>query len=122
MNQSQSKKMNYQLSTLEGWNILTIEGEMSFPQIEHIDRLSADIKNLVAQGEYQFLFNFKNVPYIDSSGLSVVILTISNALKKNTPVKICGLNEMTRMAFEVMVDFGVEYYDTVEEAINDTPL
>jgi anti-anti-sigma factor len=117
MNQPQSKKMNFNKSILGGWNVFTIEGEMSFPQIEHIDRLSSDIKALVGQGEYKFLFDLSLVPYIDSSGLSVVILTISNALKKNTPVKICGLNEMTRMSFEVMVDFGVEYHDTIEEAL-----
>ncbi len=111
--------MNYEKQKINGWNIFTVQGDMSFPQIETIDKLSAEIKDLVRSGEFKFIFNFKEVPYIDSTGLSIVILTLSNAMRHDQPVKICGLNQMTRNTFEVMVDFGVEYYDSVKDAIEE---
>ncbi len=111
--------MNYDKKVINSWNVVTVQGDMAFPQIETVDKLSDEIKQLVKQGEYKFIFDFKDVPYIDSTGLSIVILTLSNAMRHDEPVKVCGLNQMTKNTFEVMVDFGVKYYNNISIALDE---
>ncbi len=110
--------MVYEKETKNGWNLYTAHGEVSFAKIEALDKLSNDIKKDLKNNEFKFIFNFQDVPFIDSSGIAVVILAMSSAMKNKTPIKVCGLNEETRKSFEMIrMNFGIRYYDNIDEAL-----
>jgi anti-anti-sigma factor len=112
--------MEYTREIRDGWQLYEVHGEISFSQIDVLDLLCKDIKNALKLGEYRFIFDFKHVPFIDSSGIAVVILAMSSAMKNKTPIKVCGLNENTQKSFEMIrMNFGVRYYDSVEQALKD---
>jgi len=111
--------MIFKKQEINGWLVLTVEGEMSFNFIDNLDELSSEVKKYLKTGCYRFIFDFTKVPFIDSSGISVVIIAMSSAMKNKTPVKICGLNEETKKSFELIkINFGVEYYDTLQAALS----
>ena len=112
--------MDYKKEIINGWQLYTVKGEISFNKIDELDLLSKEIKDALKAGDYKFIFDFKNVPFIDSSGIAVVILAMSSAMKNRTPIRVCGLNESTRKSFEMIrMDFGVRYYDDREQALVD---
>lgn len=108
----------YEKNLINGWNIFNINGEMSLNSPEELDNLYDDVRKLVQQGEYKFLFNLSEVPFLDSSGLSVIVLTLSNAHKNNENIKVCGLNHDTKRAFDILkVDKLIRYFENIDEAI-----
>ncbi len=110
--------MIYEKANKKGWNIYTLHGEVSFAKIDALDELSNEVKSALKKDEYKFIFNFEDVPFIDSSGIAVVILAMSSAMKNKTPIKVCGLNQETRKSFEMIrMNFGLRYYENIEEAL-----
>ena len=112
--------MIYQKEIVKEWNIFNINGEMSLNSPEELDNLYDEVRKLVSQGKYKFIFNLNKVPFLDSSGLSVIVLTLSNAHNNNENIRICGLNKDTKRAFELLkVDKLIKYFEDIEQATID---
>jgi len=60
----------------------------------------AEFDNLIDQGQKKILVNFKNLPYISSLGLRV-LLDISKKLKAvNGELRVCDLSSVVKEVFE----------------------
>ena len=69
--------------------ILDITGEVTMYDIEPINEVISD---LIADKKYKIVFNLKEVPFIDSSGVGVILRTLSNLYKHGGIIHLinCG--------------------------------
>ena len=96
--------------------ILDITGEIDLynaPEIKDI------INNLIDQRKYNVVINLEKVSYIDSSGIGVLISSLSNLKKYQGGLKIINVFASVRKVFELtkLTSF-FEIFDSEEEAIN----
>ncbi len=111
--------MNYNKERIKGWLVFTIQGELDIIQSDDYDMLNNDVRNEVIDEEYKFFFDLNAVPYIDSSGLSILIFITSIASKNGSTIKVCGLNDITKKVFRLLKAHHVfEVYKTREQAVN----
>ena len=112
--------MNFVHKEISGWHVFEIHGELSFSFIADVDELGNEVKSLIKKGEYKFIFDLTDVPFIDSSGIAIVIMSMSIALKNGQPIKICGLQKEPANSFNIIkVDFGIKNYKTLDDALAD---
>ena len=81
-----------------------------------------DIKNkittLIDGGKRNILINLTNVSYIDSSGIGVLISSLSRLKKVGGALKIMGVHGSVKKVFELTkLDKFFEIYQDEEEAI-----
>lgn len=63
--------------------------------------LKARLKDLVAAGHAQLVADLVDVSFIDSSGLSALVAGFKAAREAGGTLKLAGLNEQTRLAFQL---------------------
>lgn len=74
-------------------------------------QLKARLKALVAEGHRQLVVDLVDVSFIDSSGLSALVSGFKAAREVGGTLKLAGLNEQTRMAFQLSrLDRVFEFY------------
>ncbi|MFW6359213.1 MAG: STAS domain-containing protein [Chroococcales cyanobacterium] len=59
------------------------------------------IHEQVAQGAKIILVDFKNVPFMDSSGLGALVLALKNVRAAQGQIYVCSINDSIRMLFEL---------------------
>jgi anti-anti-sigma factor len=69
--------------------VLDIKGEVTMYDIEPINEV---IAVLISEKKYKIVFNLKEVPFIDSSGVGVILRTLSNLYKHGGIIHLynCG--------------------------------
>jgi anti-sigma B factor antagonist len=96
--------------------ILDNAGEIDLynaPEIKDI------VNNLIEERKYNVVINLEKVSYIDSSGIGVLISSLSNLKKYQGGLKIINVFASVKKVFELtkLTSF-FEIYDSEEEAIN----
>ncbi len=96
--------------------ILDIVGEIDLynaPEIKDI------VNNLIEERKYNVVINLEKVSYIDSSGIGVLISSLSNLRKYQGGLKIINVFASVKKVFELtkLTSF-FEIYDSEDEAIN----
>jgi len=61
-----------------------------------IDELREAINNAIKAKETKLILNFKDVPYLDSTGLGEVVRSYTSVKKENGVVKIINLTQKVR--------------------------
>ncbi len=110
--------MDYKKEQVKGWNVYTVDGELTMLQSDDYDRLSHDVRDAIRSGEFKFFFDLTKSPYIDSSGLSILILVVSTASKNSVTVKVCGLNDITKKVFNLLRAHHIfEFFNSREDGL-----
>jgi anti-sigma B factor antagonist len=78
-----------------------------------IDELRDAINTAIKEGNTNFLLNFKEVPYLDSTGLGEVVRTYTSAKNAGGMVKIVNLTQKVRDLLSVTKLITV--FDTFED-------
>jgi len=78
----------------EGVTIFDLKGKILIG--EGIDELRDSINNAVKEKESKILLNFKNVPYLDSTGLGEVVRSYTSVKKGGGAVKIVNLTNKVK--------------------------
>jgi anti-sigma B factor antagonist len=74
-------------------------------------QLKTRLKGLVAEGHRQLVVDLVDVSFIDSSGLSALVSGFKAAREVGGTLKLAGLNEQTRIAFQLSrLDRVFEFY------------
>lgn len=74
-------------------------------------QLKTRLKGLVAEGHRQLVVDLVGVSFIDSSGLSALVSGFKAARELGGTLKLAGLNEQTRTAFQLSrLDRVFEFY------------
>jgi len=82
--------------------------------------LTRSIQNLMDQKQYQIIADLAGVSYISSAGWGVFMGEIKNILEKGGDLKIVQMSPEVFEVFEMLeFDRILNYYDTIEEAIDE---
>ncbi|MDH4128778.1 MAG: STAS domain-containing protein [Spirochaetota bacterium] len=107
--------MEIKLRENKNITILDITGEID---LQHANELRNMIKDLSDKGKINILINFKNAPYIDSSGIGVLVSKLNFLRKLKGDLKIMNLNDNVKRVFEFSkLDTLFQIFSNEENAI-----
>lgn len=82
------------------------------------DQLKAEMNRLFEGGTKDLLVDLKEVRFIDSSGLGVLVSGFKNASTRQGSIKLCSLQNQVKSMFELTRLHRVfDIYQTVDEAL-----
>jgi len=91
--------------------ILDLKGKILIG--DGIEELREAVNNLIKEKETKILFNFADVPYLDSTGLGEVVRSYTSIKKEGGSVKILNLTTKVRDLLSVTKLLTV--FDTFED-------
>ena len=75
-----------------------------------------DISKLVETGAKTILVDFKDVTFMDSSGLGALVLALKTVRAANGNLMVCSINEQIKILFELTsMDRIFEIFENQEE-------
>ncbi len=96
--------------------IVEIEGEIEKNYATKMESYSMPL--LGVPDQKALILNCEKMPYIDSSGLGVIIYLHQTAKKKQTGFALCCFDNIVKVIFEAVGLFEhIATYDTEEEAV-----
>ena len=82
------------------------------------DKLKAEMNRIFEQGTKDILLDLKEVRFIDSSGLGVLVSGFKNASTRQGSLRLCGLQTQVKSMFELTRLHRVfDIFQTVDEAL-----
>jgi anti-sigma B factor antagonist len=82
------------------------------------EELKTEMNHIFESGTKDVLIDLKEVRFIDSSGLGVLVSGFKNASTRQGSLKLCGLQTQVRSMFELTRLHRVfDIYQTVDEAL-----
>lgn len=95
--------------------VIRLDGEL---MLENVEQLKIDFNNYRNSYKY-FLFDFKNVSMIDSSGLGYIVYCLKKLKDVEGTVKIAHLEDQAKLIFEITrVNSILDIYDSEVNALN----
>ncbi len=83
------------------------------------DQLKAEMNRLFEGGTKDLVVDLKEVRFIDSSGLGVLVSGFKNASTRQGSIKLCSLQNQVKSMFELTRLHRVfDIYQTVDEALD----
>lgn len=110
--------MTYTRKDLSEHLVYHINGDMAITDFASIDELHKELKQFTRKDKYNFIWDLTNAQVVDSTGLSLIAVTVGYAIKHNKSVKICGANpDNTRLFKLVKMGGNIKHFSTVDEAL-----
>lgn len=82
------------------------------------DELKTEMNRIFEQGTKDILLDLKEVRFIDSSGLGVLVSGFKNASTRQGSLRLCGLQTQVKSMFELTRLHRVfDIFQTVDEAL-----
>jgi anti-sigma B factor antagonist len=82
------------------------------------EELKTEMNRLFESGTIHLLVDLKEVRFVDSSGLGVLVSGFKNASTRQGSIKLCGLQAQVKSMFELTRLHRVfDIYQTVDEAM-----
>ena len=95
-----------------------ITGDIALTCFEKVDLMCKEIKEVSKEGVCNFIWNLEGAGIIDSTGLSVIALTIANAVRKGGKVFIFGESSRNSKLIKVTRMSGnINFCSTLNEAL-----
>ncbi len=109
--------MKIEFHEKENYTIASLEGELD---IESSGNFKDEAENKISNGYANMIVDLSKVAYVDSSGLGSLIALQKDARLNGGGLAIVGASEQIRRTMEItQLDKLFEFYDTVEEALNE---
>lgn len=84
-------------------------------------QLRKEVSDIVAEGADTVLLDLKDVTFIDSSGLGVLVATLKMVRAAGGKLVICSINDQVKMLFELTsMDRVFEIYANQDEFLKAT--
>lgn len=95
--------------------ILDLDGELSIFFKEDVEKV---VQESIDKGIFKFIFDMSKVSYIDSSGLSILILAGNTAFKNGQKVRIVSPTAQVKYVIDIArIGQILTYFEEVDEAI-----
>ncbi len=95
--------------------ILDLDGELSIFFKEDVEKV---VQDSIEKGIFKFIFDMSKVSYIDSSGLSILILAGNTAFKNGQKVRIVSPTAQVKYVIDIArIGQILTYFEEVDEAI-----
>lgn len=78
------------------------------------------IEQLIDDDRLNTVLSFKNVKWINSPGIGILVRNYSHYLRFGGQMVICQLNTRISIVFDLMIRKVFEIYETIEEAVEVT--
>lgn len=102
---------------VEEITIIDIKGELD---LQHANDLRAEIKELINKGRLNILINLDETNYMDSSGIGVLVSSLTTLQKKKGILKIVNVKEAVKKVFEFSrLDLVFKIFNSEEEALSN---
>lgn len=96
--------------------VLVVEGRLN---AQTANELKKRIKQLIAMQYIHLVLDLTGVLFIDSSGLSTIVVGLKATHEKDGSIKLVGLNSRTKQVFELTrLDKVFEFYPDVDSALS----
>lgn len=69
--------------------------------IEEVAKFRTNMNRLIENGEKDFILDFHQCDFIDSTGLGVIVAVYKKCVEKNGSIKLTGLNEQVAKLFKL---------------------
>ncbi len=103
----------------KGFLILHIEGEID---VYNAYELRNEINRAIEDKFYRVIIDLKNVSYIDSSGLGVLVSGVKTVMNHQGVLKLVELNEKIRSLTKLTgLEKFFEIYDSLADAMAEPP-
>jgi len=95
---SDTSKGDCRTEEITGGRLITIEGDVDFSRTPGLRQVLRDV---AGAGNGRLIVDLTGVPYMDSSGVAVLVETLQAQAKKGKPLILCGLQPKVRGMFEI---------------------
>jgi len=97
--------------------VCALSGEINLDTSPELRKFCA---GLLAKGEKNMVLNFKDVGYVDSSGLATLIELFQKIKEKSGSLKLCSLSDKVKSVFELTkLDRVFKICPSEEDALRD---
>jgi anti-sigma B factor antagonist len=96
--------MKITVREVSGVNILDFSGSLDTNTSQAAED---EVNGLIAAGNDKILFNFKDLDYISSSGLRVLLATAKKLKLNQGLMKVCSLNPVVQEVFDISGFAGI---------------
>lgn len=95
--------------------IISVKGELS---IFYIDPFENIVQKNIVEGKYKFIFDFREVTYIDSMGIGLLSIAGNNAAQNGSKIAVIVTNPKVRYTLNISkLNEIIEIVETKEDAI-----
>lgn len=95
--------------------IIELDGELSIFFKEEVEKV---VQNSIENDIYKFIFDVSKVSYIDSSGLSILILAGNTAFRNGQKVRIVSPTAQVKYVIDIArIGQILTYYDDIDSAV-----
>ena len=109
--------MDVQTKTLRRCDVVVVKGRIDSDTVKILTETFAELK---ANGRYKIVLNLKDVTYISSAGLRVLLYAQREARQRGGEVRVFGPNAQVRRVIELAGFEKLIYVrDTRQEAMED---
>ena len=89
---------------------------------ENREELEGSFNDCISQHKTKIIVDFKNISYVDSEGLELLVRVDENLKRQGGVLKIVGLNDVCRDIFvSTRLINTLHVYDDIHEAIRSAP-
>jgi anti-sigma B factor antagonist len=107
--------MNVYCEQADGCTVVTIEGDVSVPES---DQFRDFLMHRIEGGSRDLVLDFSYVPYVDSSGISALLLLLQAARKLGGDIRLAGINERIMTLFrQVGLHHVFRRFDTRDQGV-----
>jgi anti-sigma B factor antagonist len=107
--------MNVTIRENQSIPVIDIQGEITMYDIEPI---SEAINKLIQEKKYRVVFNLASVPFIDSSGVGIILRSLVSLYKYGGIIHICSCVSAVENIIKVSVkNTTAKLFPTEEEAV-----
>jgi anti-sigma B factor antagonist len=96
--------MEISVREVSGVNILDLSGSLDTNTSQAAED---EVNSLISAGHGKILFNFKELDYISSSGLRVLLATAKKLKVSGGLMKVCSLNSVVQEVFDISGFAGI---------------
>lgn len=90
-------KFTYEIEQANGYSIVRLKGQIT--QRLETEELVDDIENMINDGNNLFILDCKDLEYVNSSGLSIMVRILTKARKSGGEAILCELSKKVKELF-----------------------
>ena len=107
--------MKHSLNEVEGIQLVELGEDIVTENVEEFDAI---IRGIIENSKYKIILNLKNVNFMCSSGLGVIVAGFKSTRENDGDIKITFMNDRIRRLFEITrLNKVISEYDNNEQAI-----
>lgn len=104
-------------------SVLIIHLSGKIMESEDVNELCKKLKSRISKGTKNVLFDFRNVRWINSTGIGSILGCLTTLQKKGGDVRFTDLSSATKHYFRITkIDTVVKIYENLDEAVESFTL